>query len=357
MSIQTYRPTLNAGQVYLRVAGSAAPLVAIGNVSALQLEIAEEEKTLQDYTRPGGGQWAAVSRVTGVTASMTLHDLDPVNLSRALYGDTDAETGATVTAETHTAYQRGLVRLAHPAPTSVTVKSGDVQADLDTGTEVADNAITWTAVPKGTLGNTVTVTIVDPAGNNAALAVSVAGSDITVSCATDGSSAISSTAAQVMAAIEASAAASALVTVADTGTSDGSGLVVAVTETALSGGTDTTHVVDVDYEVRPEGIMILEAGIADATEIRVGYTYAAYDVVEALTAGSQTYELSFGGLNEANSNSPVVLDIYRLQIGAAANLSLIGDDFAALEVSGKVLLDSTKTGTGISRYFKVSMAA
>lgn len=245
MAIQTYRPTLNAGQVYMRVAGSAAPLQAVGNVSVLSLEITEDEKTLQDYTRPGGGQWAAVSRVTGVNASMTLHDLDPVNLARAIYGDTSAVVGAAIVGEPHTAYQGGLIRLAHPNPTLVTVTS-------------------------------------DPAG--------------------------------------------------------------------------TTYDAGDDYEVRPEGIMILEGAIADDTDILISYTYGAYDVVQALTAGSQTYELSFGGLNEANSNSPVVLDIYRLQVSAAANLSFVGDDFASMEVTGKVLLDATKTGTGISRYFRVQMA-
>lgn len=244
MAIQTYRPTLNAGQVYMREAGAEAALIAVGNVSVLALEITEDEKTLQDFTRPGGGQWAAVSRVTGVNASMTLHDLDPVNLARAVYGGTSAVTGSTVTNEAHTAYQGGLIRLAHPNPTAVTVTSSPV---------------------------------------------------------------------------------------------------------------GTTYVANTDYEVRPEGIMILEGGIADATDILINYTYGAYDVVQALTEGSKTFEFSFGGLNEANSNSPVILDIFRLQVSAAANLSLIGDDFAALEVTGKVLLDSTKTGTGVSRYFKVQM--
>lgn len=244
MAIQTYRPTLNAGQVYMREAGAAAPLIAIGNVSALTLEITEDEKTLQDFTRPGGGQWAAVSRVTGVNAAMTLHDLDPVNLSRAVYGGTSAVTGGAVTNEAAIASQGGLIRLAHPKPTSVSVTS-------------------------------------DPAG--------------------------------------------------------------------------TTYVADTDYEVRPEGILILEGGIADETGILINYTYGAYDVVQALTEGAKVFELSFGGLNEANSNSPVVLDIFRLQVSATSNLGLIGDDFAALELKGKVLLDSTKTGVGVSRYFKVAM--
>lgn len=244
VNIQTYRPTLNAGQVYLREAGSAAPLRAIGNVSMLQLAISEEEKTLTDYTQPGGGQWAAVSRVTGVEASMTLHDLDTHNLARGIYGDTtDAESG-TVTGEAHTAYQGGLIRLAHPAPTSVTVTS-------------------------------------DPTG--------------------------------------------------------------------------TTYVAGTDYEVRKEGIMILDGDIADDASILVNYSYGAYSIVQALTAGSKVFELSFGGLNEANSNSPVILDIYRLKISAASALDFVGDDFASLEVKGKVLLDATKTGAGVSKYFRVQM--
>ncbi|MBK1709803.1 hypothetical protein [Marichromatium gracile] len=244
ITTQAYRPTLNAGQVYLRLAGSDAPLKAIGNVSALDLEISEDEKTLTDYTQPGGGQWASVSRITGINAKMTLHDLDPDNLARAVYGTTNAVTGASVTGEAHTAHPGGLIRLAHPGPAEVTVTS-------------------------------------DPAG--------------------------------------------------------------------------TTYVAGADYEVRPEGILILDGAIADGTAILVDYTHAGYNAIEALAGGSAVYELSFGGLNEANSNSPVVLDIFRLKIGAATNLSMLGDDFAALEVTGKVLLDPTKTGAGVSKYFKMQM--
>ncbi|GAB0149569.1 MULTISPECIES: hypothetical protein [unclassified Marichromatium] len=35
--------------------------------------------------------------------------------------------------------------------------------------------------------------------------------------------------------------------------------------------------------------------------------------------------------------------------------SMLGAEFAALEVIGKVLLDPTKTGAGRSRYFRVQM--
>jgi hypothetical protein len=87
-------------------------------------------------------------------------------------------------------------------------------------------------------GNSVRVRYVDPAGNNAALGVVVAGNDITVNLATGGAGAITSTAAQVKAAVEASAPAAALVSVANAAGNDGTGVVTALAYTALSGGVD-----------------------------------------------------------------------------------------------------------------------
>lgn len=296
MSVQTYRPTLNAGQVYLRPEGSAEALKAVGNVSVLELEITEDEKTLADYTQPGGGQWAAISRVTGVNAKMTLHDLDPVNLARAVYGSASDKAGSTATTAA-IAYQGGLIRLAHPDPTSVTVSwDGDA----------------WASTTAFALNDLI---VADGKKYKATTA------------GTSGSS-------------------------APTWPSSGTvtdGTVVWTYQAAWS------PVADTDYEVRPEGILILEGEIVDGDPISIAYTYAAYSAVEALTSGSVIYEMTFGGLNEANSNSPVVVDLYRLKISAAKALSFIGSDFAALEVTGKVLLDSSKTGSGISKYFRVQM--
>ena len=121
---------------------------------------------------------------------------------------------------------------------SAAAPAGSVAATLATGVVGNNNAITWTARDKGSVGNNYTVTMVDPPGNNAALGVVVNGNDITVNLATDGASAVTSTAAQVIAAIQASAAANALVTVANTGASTGAGVVTAVAQTHLADGDD-----------------------------------------------------------------------------------------------------------------------
>jgi uncharacterized protein len=111
-------------------------------------------------------------------------------------------------------------------------------ATLTTGVVANNNAIKWTADAQGEDGNDITVALVDPAGNDQALAVTLSGTAIRVSLATGAGGAISSTATAVIAAVNAHGAASALITAANAPTSSGAGLVTAVAATALSGGQD-----------------------------------------------------------------------------------------------------------------------
>lgn len=113
-----------------------------------------------------------------------------------------------------------------------------------------------------------------------------------------------------------------------------------------------------NYEVRPEGVFVLPdaAGILEADKVWVSYSHGEYATIEALTTKTTELELTFGGLNEADSGNPVVVNIFRVSQSVAKSLALIsGKDFGALEVEGTVLLDPNKTGTGISRYYKTRM--
>ena len=118
------------------------------------------------------------------------------------------------------------------------VAGGDTAATVDTGVVGSNNAITWTAKDAGDEGNDLSVTLVDPAGNNVALSVDVDGDEIVVTLATDGASAPTSTATQVMAAIAEHDLASQLVSTANKGASTGAGVVAAVAKTSLAGGSD-----------------------------------------------------------------------------------------------------------------------
>jgi hypothetical protein len=113
-----------------------------------------------------------------------------------------------------------------------------VAAALTTALSGANNDLTFTAKVKGEAGNDITITYVNPGEETATESVEVTGSDIVVTLRSV--SAVLSTAAQVKAAIEANAAANALVSVANANANDGTGAVTAMAEDALEGGVDGT---------------------------------------------------------------------------------------------------------------------
>ena len=119
----------------------------------------------------------------------------------------------------------------------------ETRASIQIGTGNA--ALKFTAVEnKGAAGNAITVRAINPGTNNAALSVSVSGTAITVSLATDGSAAATSTASQVLAAVNASVSAAALVT-ASLGTgSSGASTYVVHAATLLVGGVTATFPLD-----------------------------------------------------------------------------------------------------------------
>jgi hypothetical protein len=122
-----------------------------------------------------------------------------------------------------------------------------------------------------------------------------------------------------------------------------------------TGGTPT-YTEGTDWEARPGGIYVLSGGaITDGTALEISYDALGFDTVQALTASAQEYEMVFDGLNEARSGKSVVIQAFRVKLGAAANIALIGDEFAALELTGKVLQDSSKTGANVSQYFTAKM--
>jgi hypothetical protein len=234
---------LGSGKIYLREVGSAAGLVEVGNASALSLAISEEIKEQKDFTQTGGGTMNEVRRISSVEVSMTVHNLSPQNLSRALYGSVDASEAGTVTDESHTAYVGAFIKTNFPATTITAVKEGV-----------------------------------------------------------------------------------------------------------------TTLVEGTDYEIVPGGITVKSGGaLIDGDTVLITYTKAPADIVQALTSSGKEYELVFIGLNEARSGKQTSVHLYRAKLGAAQNLGLIGDDYAGLEMGGKVLKDTSKTGAGVSQYFKAEI--
>lgn len=113
-----------------------------------------------------------------------------------------------------------------------------------------------------------------------------------------------------------------------------------------------------DYEVRPEGVFVFQnaAELQDGDKLWASYTYGDYAVIEALTAKAAELELTFGGLNEADSGNPVLVEIFRASQGVTKALALLSKGFGSLDVEGSVMQDPRRTGQGVSKYYKTSMA-
>lgn len=117
----------------------------------------------------------------------------------------------------------------------------------------------------------------------------------------------------------------------------------------------TTYVLDTDYAVESNGLIkiLSTGGIADGETLHISYDYGAYNSIQALRNSGKELRAVFVGLNEAQTDKPVVVTIHKLKFGPASNLPFIGDDFGSLELTGAVIKDSTITGAGLSQFFKV----
>lgn len=140
-------------------------------------------------------------------------------------------------------------------------------AYLETGSGGSDNAITWTAVTEGTGGNSITITIANQ-GGTAAMSVAVAGNDITVNPETS-AGAIVGTAEEVILGVLDDADASALVIPWSSSSSDGSGVVGAVSETNLANG----------------AAGLTYATVGEVTNIGLGASRDSHDVTHHASTG------------------------------------------------------------------------
>lgn len=129
------------------------------------------------------------------------------------------------------------------------------------------------------------------------------------------------------------------------------------TTVVVTEDTDTdpaTYVLSTDYEVRPEGIWFPSTSTIPGAKVRVAYANPGQDIVQILTQSAGEYEILFGGLNEALSGKPHVVRMYRARFGIPSEQSLIGDDYAGLELDFSLLFDSTK-GAGLSGFLEATL--
>ena len=121
----------------------------------------------------------------------------------------------------------------------------------------------------------------------------------------------------------------------------------------------TTYVLDTDYEVNLEtgSIRVLSTGsITDLDVLHIDYDFAVQDDVQAITTSSAPQKYArFEGLNTADTDKAIVVELFKMSIQPLAELALINEEISQLEVEAKILLDTTKTAG--SQYFTIRKIA
>lgn len=109
-------------------------------------------------------------------------------------------------------------------------------------------------------------------------------------------------------------------------------------------------------DINTTGKTITTAGttkaVFDGVDLTADYSYADQKRVDALTVGVKELFLRFEGLNTAEDNAPVVVEIFKFNTDPLKELALIGDGVQQFVLEGSVLADNTKV-TG-SKYFKAT---
>lgn len=121
----------------------------------------------------------------------------------------------------------------------------------------------------------------------------------------------------------------------------------------------TTYVLDTDYQLNAESgsIKVLSTGaILDLAVVFIDYTFAAHDNIEGITSSAAPERwIRFEGLNTADADKPVVIDIYKMSIQPLAELAVINEELAEMSVEGAALSDATRSSGSL--YFTIKKIA
>lgn len=105
------------------------------------------------------------------------------------------------------------------------------------------------------------------------------------------------------------------------------------------------------YELAPDyGRLTIKAAPGALVEpLKAAYDYAGGSQVAFLNKPQPIIAFRYEGVNLAESNAPVVVEIYKLSVGVLASLALIqdGTDLAGREFSCATLLDTSKPASGL----------
>jgi hypothetical protein len=198
--------------------------------------------------------------------------------------------------------------------------------------------VVFNAITKGASTNNITIEYADPGASNAALSVTVSGTAIQISLATDATGTITTTAADVVTAVNGNTAAAALLTATAAGQADG--VVAPVPPTNLAGGSGPNLLRDTvlslnlldGFQTIVNRLIMIPVGTVPGTEIKLGAVYANVLIAPvgatnnaliftAVQSGSQGNNITIRYADPNASNSPISVSVsdYAITVNLATD--------------------------------------
>lgn len=125
--------------------------------------------------------------------------------------------------------------------------------------------------------------------------------------------------------------------------------------------TPVVLVEDTDYERTPHGIKLLSTTTLTFTgdepvALTVSYTRNPQYLIQALVNAGTEYEVIWQGVNAVDSGNPITSRYFRVKFSPTSGFGRHGgDDFTELQLSGTVLRDANREGSGLSQFLETAM--
>lgn len=304
--VSTTRGYKGRGRFTLRPLSGGRPF-ELGNVVELSEAIEVDRTGRPNYQEPAGGELDVVETVTSFTFEATVDDISPSNIALAFRGTSVHLPQDTVASEDQDAWSGHRIAFRYlPDPDqnpTVAIKTPSAWAQ-STEVAVGDMVVDGT---RGYLATEAGTTDATPPSWPSNLGTVVDGT----------------------------------VTWKDVG--------------------ELTMAKDTDYEVTAHGIRMLSGAAARFHEdmslpLTVGYTRNPQYLIQALVEAGEEYEIVWLGLNSVDGGNPITSRYFRVKFSPTSGFGRHGgDDFSSLALSGTVLSDETREGSGLSKYLETVM--
>lgn len=301
--------------------GNPKGLIPVGNVSDLKIQIAA---TVIEHKESQTGQRAIDLRLTTELKgqmSVTMENFNAVNLALATRGDAQTFQATTGTSETQSLYNTRVVAMQRINVANVVVKRGSTtltaytndQTPYDYKLNAAAGSIEWNpgnvvAMDKVTTGGTAPSAITVGTTTQVTVANTASVGDFVVFTGFAGADAalVNGVPAQILAASPTS-----------------------VTININTNGKTIT--------------LGTPLSAFDGTAITVTYDYGLQQQVNGLTQAAPTKWVRFEGLNTADGNNPVVIEVFKFMTDPLKELSMISDKFEQFVLDGNFLYDGQRS--------------